>query len=121
MSDAQQDSRPEMDKEQMKAGIFVTAIVAGLLGAAQSGAQDLAEGGELYKKMCRSCHGPKAQGMASFPKLAGSTLEHLTMRLEQYRAGEKIGPNTPLMAPRAANLSDDDIINIVGFIVTTFE
>ena len=78
-----------------------------------------AEAGEaLYMKNCRACHGPKGKGLSAYPKLAGKTAEHLTEKLEQYRAGEKLGPNTMLMAPRAKNLSDEDIGNIVAFITT---
>lgn len=54
--------------------------------------------------------------MASYPKLRGQTAEYLTDKLTRYRAGEKFGPNTPLMAPRAKKLSDDDIVNIAQFI-----
>jgi cytochrome c553 len=77
---------------------------------------DAAAGAALYKKECRGCHGPTAKGMASYPKLRGQTVEYLTDKLTRYRAGEKFGPNTPLMAPRAKKLSDDDIVNIAQFI-----
>lgn len=105
----------------MKTGMSIAAVIAGVLYAAPAGAQNLDKGEELYKKQCRSCHGPTAKGLASYPKLAGKPLEYLVQRLEQYRAGERLGPNTPLMAPRARKLSDDDIANIANFIVTTFK
>lgn len=92
-----------------------------LLGTSQAAAQDVEVGNSLYKKNCRACHGPTAKGLASYPKLVGHPAEYLVDRLERYRAGEKFGPNTPLMAPRAKKLSDEDISNIVTFIVTTFE
>ena len=38
--------------------------------------------------------------------------------LERYRSGEKIGPNTMLMAPRARKLSDEDIGDVVAFITS---
>lgn len=92
-----------------------------LHGTSQAAAQDVEVGKSLYKKNCRACHGPTAKGLASYPKLVGHPAEYLVDRLERYRAGEKFGPNTPLMAPRAKKLSDEDISNIVTFIVTTFE
>jgi cytochrome c553 len=79
-------------------------------------AQDIEVGGNLYQKQCRQCHGPEAQGLSAYPALAGQTAEYLTDKLNRYRAGERIGPNTMLMAPNARNLSDEDIANIVGFI-----
>lgn len=83
-----------------------------------SAAADLAKGKKYFRKNCRACHGSKAQGVASYPKLAGQPAEYLAMRLKQYRAGERLGPNTPLMAPRAKKLTDEDITNIVAYIGT---
>lgn len=110
-----------MDKVPMRTGMLIAAVAAGTLSAAPAGAQDIDKGGELYKKQCRSCHGPTAKGLASYPRLAGKPLEYLVQRLEQYRAGDRLGPNTPLMAPRARKLSDEDIANIANFIATTFK
>jgi cytochrome c553 len=47
--------------------------------------------------------------MASFPRLAGKEADYLADRLTRYRSGERMGPNTALMAPHAADLSDDEI------------
>ena len=79
-------------------------------------AQDIDAGKATYKKSCRSCHGPTAKGLASFPKLVDKSADYIVDRLQRYRAGEKFGPNTALMAPRAKALSDDDIVNIAHFI-----
>ena len=79
---------------------------------------DIEAGAALYKKECRGCHGPTAKGLASYPKLRDQTPEYLIDKLERYRAGEKFGPNTPLMAPRAKKLSDEDIVNIAHFIAS---
>jgi len=105
----------------MNIKIACAAIAAGMIGAAQAGAQDIGAGETIFQRQCKTCHGPKAQGLASFPKLAGNDADYLTQRLERYRAGEKLGPNTPLMAPHAAKLSDDDIANIATYVATSFE
>lgn len=97
-----------------------SATASAAATASQSAQADFEAGEALYKKQCRGCHGPTAKGLASYPKLRGHPAEYLTDKLERYRAGEKFGPNTPLMAPRAKKLSDDDITNIVHFIVTKF-
>lgn len=86
----------------------------------EEGSRDLAAGETLYENSCRNCHGVKAQGMASFPKLVGFDAAHLEKRLKQYRSGEKIGPNSGLMIPNARELSDEDIANVVAYIVATF-
>lgn len=82
---------------------------------------DLEAGEALYKKVCRACHGPKAQGLASFPKLAGHEADYLASRLHQYRAGEKVGPNSALMMPVAAKLSDAEIADVAAYIATGIE
>lgn len=79
---------------------------------------DIEAGEKLYMKDCRGCHGPTAKGVSSYPKLAGQPHEYLVEQLERYRSGEKIGPNTMLMAPRAKKLSDEDIANVVSFITS---
>ncbi len=79
---------------------------------------DIKAGQKLYKKTCKNCHGPTAKGMASFPKLVDKDAAYLIERLKQYRAGEQVGPNTPLMAPQAVKLSDEDISNISYYIVS---
>ena len=89
-------------------------VLAALAAPAQ--AQDAAAGGQIYGDVCKNCHGPTGKGMASFPKLIGHDAAFLTERLETYRAGERIGPNSPLMYGPAEELTDDDIANIVAFI-----
>lgn len=105
----------------MKTGALLLVGSIAMVVAVPAGAQDTSAGETLYQKDCRSCHGPTAKGMASFPKLAGHSAEYLSDRLEQYRAGEKVGPNSALMIPRAAKLSDDDIANLATYIATAFE
>ncbi len=102
----------------MKALCFATACAIGVSWMSPAQAQDVAAGEALYKKECRGCHGPTAKGLASYPRLVGQTSDYLIDRLERYRKGEKFGPNTMLMAPRAKKLSDDDIVNIVNFIAS---
>lgn len=104
----------------MQMRFYVVAVIAGLSGAFPAGAEEIAEGEKIYKKVCRACHGPTAKGMASFPKLAGRDSDYIAGRLTRYRSGEKIGPNTALMAPHAKKLSDDDITNIANYIGTKF-
>lgn len=104
---------------QKRSGIMAFAAGIGLL-AASALADDTVPGEKLYKKVCRSCHGPTAKGMASFPKLIGHDVGYLVGRLQQYRSGEKVGPNTALMAPRVADLSDQDITDVATYIVEAF-
>lgn len=82
---------------------------------------DVVAGEKLFKSACRSCHGPKAQGMASFPKLAGRDAAYITDRLATYHAGETVGPNSRLMIPVAQKLSPEDMANVAAYIDATFD
>jgi cytochrome c553 len=100
----------------MNKTLVMAAAAATVLGAWQAGAQDIEAGQGLYRESCRQCHGPTAKGMGSFPRLTGKPAELLVERLETYRAGERVGPNSALMMPVAAELSDEDIANVTAFI-----
>jgi cytochrome c553 len=106
----------------MKNWRLLTAIVAcSLMSVSQTAAQDGAAGEDLYQSVCRNCHGPGGKGMASFPKLVGYDVDHIVSRLESYRAGEKVGSNSALMYPVAAELTDEDIANLATYITEELE
>lgn len=102
--------------------IKMTIVAVGLVGAPLVAmAEDPSAGQTLYQEVCKNCHGPTAKGMASYPKLVGNGVDYLVTRLQTYRAGEKVGPNSPLMIPHAAELSDEDIASLAAYITTAFE
>ncbi len=79
-----------------------------------------AQRGQTLYNTCIACHGAQGQGTPVFPKLAGSSAEYVADKLVRYRAGETVGDQTALMAPNAANLSDQDIADLAAH-VATFE
>lgn len=103
----------------MRTTLSVVLGLALFSGITTSQAADLAAGEASYAA-CISCHGAEGKGMAIFPSIAGQDADYLSQRLQQYRAGETVGANTALMAPMAANLSDDDIANLAAYISTNF-
>jgi cytochrome c553 len=104
-----------MDRTMLAAALMAAALTTPSL------AENVAAGGELYQQVCRNCHGPEAQGLASFPKLAGQDAAYLADRLRRYRAGEFVGPNSPLMMPHASELSDADISDLSAYIAISFD
>jgi cytochrome c553 len=82
---------------------------------------NLAAAEKIFRKSCRACHGNKAQGAASYPKLSDKEPEYIAEKLEIYRSGEKIGPNSILMIQPAKKLSDEDIANISVYVATAFD
>ncbi|MEM8574849.1 MAG: cytochrome c [Pseudomonadota bacterium] len=98
--------------------VAFTASIAFTVNVAHSAKGDAKAGEARYAQTCVNCHGPGGQGMASFPKLAGQSADYIIGRLNQYRAGETIGPNSALMIPMATGLSDEEILNLAAYIST---
>lgn len=76
--------------------------------------------GQGRYRACVGCHGPRGQGTPVFPALAGKSAEYIAEMLVRYRAGERVGDQTALMAPNAARLSDREIADLAVY-VATFE
>lgn len=73
--------------------------------------------GEAKYAACGACHGAQGGGGVG-PALAGQTVEYIVGRLNQYKAGEKVGNQSNLMWGQAAGLSDQDINELAEYIVT---
>lgn len=75
------------------------------------------EAGEArYNQTCINCHGPAGKGAASYPKISGKEVSYTKSRLETYRAGEKVGPNSALMIMMAKPLTDEEIANLAAYL-----
>ena len=79
---------------------------------------DETAGEKLYRRSCRACHGATAGGASSYNKLVRLPTAFLDDRVARYRAGERFGPNTPLMAQGVKTLSDQNIADVAAFIVS---
>ena len=73
--------------------------------------------GEAKYAACGACHGAQGGGGVG-PALAGQTSEYIVGRLNQYKAGEKVGSQSNLMWGQAAALSDTDINDLAEYINT---
>lgn len=75
------------------------------------------EAGEArYKKTCINCHGPAGKGLASYPKISGNDIAYTVSKLETYRDGIEIGPNSSLMIMMATPLTDEEIANLAAYL-----
>ena len=83
-------------------------------GHALSGDKEAGE--ERYKKTCINCHGPAGKGVASYPKISGNEISYTKSKLETYRKGIKIGPNSALMFMMAKPLTDKEIANLAAYL-----
>lgn len=77
---------------------------------------DVAAGEARYNKSCNNCHGPAGKGVASYPKISGNELTYTKDKLETYRAGTKIGPNSSLMIMMAKPLTDQEIADLAVYL-----
>ena len=77
---------------------------------------DFEAGKARYAQNCGNCHGPGGMGLASYPKIKGKEIPYLVDRLNTYRAGKKIGPNSSLMIMMAQPLSDVEIANLAAYL-----
>ncbi|MDX1589017.1 MAG: c-type cytochrome [Oleiphilaceae bacterium] len=84
-------------------------------------AEEASPGESLYQSQCAQCHGRAGKGSGAFPSLVGREAGYISERLEKYRAGEKVGPNSALMRGPASRLSDEDIAALADYISTTFQ
>jgi len=73
-------------------------------------------GEERYKHTCINCHGPAGRGAASYPKISGKDIPYTVSKLETYREGTKIGPNSSLMIMMARPLTDEEILNLAAYL-----
>ena len=103
-------------------GVGIIRLAKGILllfllnfpGYALSGDKEAGE--ERYKKSCINCHGPAGKGVASYPKISGNEVSYTKSKLETYRNGIKIGPNSALMIMMAKPLTDEEIANLAAYL-----
>lgn len=66
--------------------------------------------------VCIACHGKDGHGTSpTYPNLAGQNATYLESSMKAYRAGEREGGMSAVMTPMAANLSDEDIVDIAEY------
>ena len=69
--------------------------------------------GQSKSQVCQACHGIDGKSIAPiYPNLAGQHEDYLVKALADYRAGRR---TNPIMAPMAANLSDQDIEDLAAW------
>lgn len=71
-----------------------------------------------YVAVCQGCHGRDGAGQGPFPKLSGKTAADLTSKLNDYRAGKTVGPQSSTMMPFAKALTDAEIESIATYLTT---
>ena len=95
-------------------GPISVVLALGLSSSATAG--DAVAGDKRYHQSCHACHGPAGKGVSSYPKISGNPVEYTREKLQAYRSGQKIGPNSGLMIMMAKPLTDEEIENLSGYL-----
>jgi len=92
--------------------IFLSAFLLAVLPGSLLAKGDPASG-QSKSQVCQACHGVDGKSIAPiYPNLAGQYEDYLVKALADYRAGRR---TNPIMAPMAANLSDQDIEDLAAW------
>ena len=70
----------------------------------------------FFAQSCSSCHGPSAEGSTSYPRLANKKSAYLEKKLKDFRAGKAQSVSQQMMAQFVAELSDQNIKDLVYFL-----
>lgn len=96
----------------MKNWFLVAAVaVAWLAGTAH--AQGDAAAGQGKSAVCAACHGADGKAIQpAYPNIGGQHASYIAKQLTAYRDGDRVNA---LMSGQAANLSDQDILDLAAY------
>ena len=83
---------------------------------ATASAADISAGRAKYSTFCAGCHGPKAEGIAHYPRLAGQPSAIIETKLATFRSGQKIGPLSGSMIPIARMLTEAEVKQVAAYL-----
>lgn len=96
----------------MKKIIFSLLLTVGAISTANA-VQGDAEAGKAKAAMCGACHGATGLSPApNYPNLAGQKDAYIAKQLADFKSGAR---TDMMMAPMAANLSDQDMADLAAF------
>jgi len=71
------------------------------------------EAGKQKSLPCQACHGTDGNSIdPMYPRISGQYADYLARTMREYRDGSR---NNPIMAGFAANLSDQDILDLAAY------
>ena len=100
----------------------VILSIAGVALAASMGSAIAgdAAAGKAKSVTCVACHGangitPPNFAAMGYPNLAGQNAKYIEAQLKAFKAGQRTGGMSAVMAPMAAPLTDADIANLAAY------
>ncbi len=84
-------------------------------GAVAKGQHLVTTGGNGKTEVCATCHGPELKGLGPVPAIAGRSPSYIARQLYDLQTGVRNGAWSDLMDSTVANLTTEDIVNIVAY------
>ena len=75
-------------------------------------------GGNGKTIQCAICHGADYRGVGDVPRIAGRSAMYMIRQLNDIKIGDRKGASVALMKPVVANLSDEDMVNLVAYMAS---
>jgi cytochrome c553 len=85
------------------------------MGALAKGEELVTTGGGGKTMQCGLCHGEDLHGLGTVPGIAARSPSYLVRQLYDMQQGTRHGNMAALMGPVVANLSAEDMLNIVAY------
>ena len=86
------------------------------VGSVKKGEALVRTGANGRSVACTTCHGDLLKGLGAVPGLAGRHPSYLARQLYMFKDGRRNGVDAQLMKKPVAQLTDDDILNIVAYL-----
>jgi cytochrome c553 len=87
-------------------------------GSIARGQELVTTGGNGKTVPCMACHGVDLKGMGDIPAIAGNPPIYTIRQLNDFKTGDRAGSMAPLMVPTVANLTTEDMVDIVAYLAT---
>ncbi|MCC7007963.1 MAG: c-type cytochrome [Acidobacteria bacterium] len=87
-------------------------------GAVKKGEALVKTGGNGKTVACGICHGANMKGVGVVPSIAGRSPSYMGRQLYDFKSGSRHGTNSALMQPVVANLTDEDIVDMLAYLAT---
>lgn len=87
-------------------------------GSVERGRELATTGGNGKTLACATCHGEGLRGLGPVPDIAGRSPSYLARQLWDFKLGTRKTTMSPMMQPVVANLTEDDILNLVAYVTS---
>lgn len=88
------------------------------VGSIARGEELVMTGGNGKTVPCIACHGIDLKGLGDVPHIAGLSPAYAIRQLNDFKVGDRAGTLAALMKPAVANLTTEDMVDLVAYLAT---